>query len=70
MTMLGDVRRANEGPTRDLWPRLRERLAVDDRVDFRMPAVTWPVVVASAVAAGILIVTPEPARLLAAAGLI
>ena len=70
MTTLGDIRRMHEGPTRDLWPRLRERLAVDGRLELRMPPVTWPVVAAGALAAGILLVTPEPARLLAACGLV
>jgi hypothetical protein len=70
MSTLGEIRRTNEGPTRDLWPRVRERLTAEDRVRFRMPALTWPVVVASAIAAGMLIVTPEPARLLAACGLL
>jgi hypothetical protein len=70
MTTLGKIRRTDDRPAPDLWPRFRERLAAGDRVDLRMPPVTWPVVMAGAIAAGILIITPEPARLLAACGLL
>ena len=70
MTTLGTIRRTNAGSGPDLWPRFRERLAAGDRVDLRMPPVTWEVVMASAVAAGMLVVTPDPVRLLAACGLL
>jgi hypothetical protein len=70
MRQLREIRRAGSEPPSDLWPRFRERLAAGDRVELRMPAFTWGVAVAAAVAAGVLVLVPEPVRLLAAAGLL
>jgi hypothetical protein len=70
MSGLGEIRRASDDPARDLWPRFRERLAAEDRVELRMPAVTWGVIAAGAIAAGVLALVPEPARLLAISGLL
>ena len=70
MTALSTMRRTNEEPTHDLWPRFQARLADGDRVDLRMPAVTWPVVAMGAAAAVLFAVTPDPLRLLAVAGLL
>jgi hypothetical protein len=70
MSKLCEIRRAGGDPTRDLWPRLRQRLAAEDRVEVRMPAFTWGMVVAGAVAAALLLLVPEPLRLLAASGLL
>jgi hypothetical protein len=69
MSQLQEIRRAGSEPPSDLWPRFRERLAAD-RVELRMPAFTWGVAVAAAVGAGVLVLVPEPVRLLAAAGLL
>jgi hypothetical protein len=70
MNELGRMRRRSEGATRDLWPRFWERMAADDHVELRLPAVTWREIVAGATVVGILMVAPEPARLLTACGLL
>ncbi|MGH7894427.1 MAG: hypothetical protein ACREQL_07145 [Candidatus Binatia bacterium] len=70
MSALDMIRRASEDPTRDLWPQVRARLAADDRVEIRLPAVTWPAATAMAAMIAMLVVIPEPARFLAACGLL
>ena len=70
MSGLGELRRASGDPARDLWPRFRERLADGDRVELQIPDVTWGVMAAGIVVAGVLALVPEPARLLAASGLL
>jgi hypothetical protein len=70
MSALDMVRRASEVPTRDLWPRVRGRIAADDRVEIRLPAITWPAATAMAAVIGMLVVVPEPARFLAACGML
>ncbi len=71
MSVLDTIRRASDGPVRDLWPWLRERLEeADGRVEIRLPAITWQETTAMAAAAAMLIVVPEPARFLAACGLL
>jgi len=63
--------RAGAEPGADLWPRLRARMArADERVRLRLPPVTWPVAAAAAAAAAILMIVPEPARFLAACGVL
>ena len=50
----------------DLWPRLRARLLDrDDVVRLRVPPVGWQAVVALAAIAAIIMLAPEPDRLLA-----
>ena len=55
MRTLGLIRRASSGPPHDLWPRLRARLADDDVVALRFPALGWLEATAFAVAVGTLV---------------
>jgi hypothetical protein len=68
MNALDMIRRASEGPRPDLWPRVRTRLA--ERVEIRLPALTWPAATAMAAALAMLVLVPEPVRFLAACGLL
>ncbi|HXJ36149.1 MAG TPA: hypothetical protein VMS22_19120 [Candidatus Eisenbacteria bacterium] len=71
MSVRDTIRRASEGPARDLWPRLRARLdEADGRVEIRLPGITWVEMSAMAAAAAMLVFVPEPARFLAACGLL
>jgi hypothetical protein len=70
MRTLGLVQHAAGEPGRDLWPRLRERLADDDRVELRLPAFTWTVGLAVAAAAATVCAVPEPIRFLSAVGVL
>jgi hypothetical protein len=70
MSGLRDISRVNTDTGRDLWPRFRERLTAPERVMLEMPAVTWGIVAAGLVSAAVLALVPEPARLLAASGLL
>jgi hypothetical protein len=69
MRTLGLIRRATPSPPHDLWPRLRARLADDERIALRLPALGWREAAAVAVALGILVVVPDPLRFLAASGM-
>ena len=70
MRTLGLIRRATPGPSDDLWPRLRARLADDDVVALRFPALGWLEATALAVAVGTLVLVPDPVRFLSACGLL
>ena len=70
MSTLGKIRPTVDEPVRDLWPTLRARLATEDDLTLRIPPVTWPVIAAAATAVVVLVLSPEPVRLLAACGLI
>jgi hypothetical protein len=67
--MLGLIHRATPPPSHDLWPRLRGRLADDERIALRLPALGWREAAAVAVAFGILVVVPDPLRFLVASGI-
>jgi hypothetical protein len=69
MRTLGLIQRATSEPAHDLWPRLRARLADDDRVALHVPALGWREAAAAAVAIGILVAVPDPLRFLAASGI-
>ncbi len=69
MRTLGLIRHATP-PPRDLWPRLRARLAADERVRLRLPPLGWREAAALAVALAIVLVVPDPLRFLAASGLL
>jgi len=69
MRTLGLIDRATPAPSEDLWPRLRARIADDDRVALRVPALGWREATALAVALGILVVVPDPFRFLVASGI-
>lgn len=59
------VRRASGPPERDLWPRLRARLAVaEGRVALRVPTFGWPAAAATVILMLGALVAPEPTRLL------
>jgi hypothetical protein len=68
--MLGLIDLATPPPSHDLWPRLRVRLADDERVALRLPALGWREGAALAVALAILVVVPDPLRLLAVSGIL
>ena len=70
MRTLGLIRRATPAPSHDLWPRLRARLADDDVVAVRFPALGWLEATAFAVAVGTLVLVPDPVHFLAACGLL
>jgi hypothetical protein len=70
MRTLGLIRRATPGPSHDLWPGLRARLAADDVVVLRLPALGWVEATAIAVAVGTLALVPDPVRFLSACGLL
>jgi len=73
MRTLGIVRKAARSPRRELLPELRARVAqsrADDRVRLELPAFTWQWRIATAAAAGVPFVVPEPLRFLAASGLL
>jgi hypothetical protein len=63
------IRLATPEPANDLWPRLRARLADDDRVALRLPALGWREAAAFGVAAGIVLMVPDPLRFLVASGI-
>jgi len=67
---LGLIRRGTPGPSRDLWPGLRARLAAADVVVLRLPALGWLEATAIAVAVGTLALVPDPVRFLSACGLL
>jgi hypothetical protein len=69
MRTLGLIHRATNTPAHDLWPRLRARLADDDRVALRVPDLGWREAAALGVAVGILVVVPDPLRFLVASGI-
>jgi len=69
MRMLGLIRRATPPPSHDLWPRLRARLADDERIALRLPALGWREAAALAVAVGVLVIVPDPLRFLAVSGI-
>ena len=69
MRTLGLIHRATDAPAHDVWPRLRARLADDDRVALRVPALGWREAAALGVAVGILVVVPDPLRFLVASGI-
>jgi hypothetical protein len=67
------VRRAHDVPSRNLWPRLAARLreeAATELVRLHFPPVTWRVAAALVAAVVTLVVVPEPARFLAAFGML
>lgn len=69
MPMLRLIRAATP-PPRDLWPRLRARLAAEDeRITLEMPAFTWPWRLAAAATAATPFFVPQPVRFLTASGL-
>jgi hypothetical protein len=70
MRTLGLIRRGTPGPSRDLWPRLRARLADDDVVALRVPAIGWLEAAAIAVVVGTIALVPDPVRFLSACGLL
>ena len=70
MRTLGLIRHATLAPAHDLWPRLRARIADDDRVALRVPALGWRGAAALAVAFGILVAVPDPFHFLAASGIL
>lgn len=71
MRTLGLIRHASTTPSRDLWPRLRTRLAADDdRVALRLPAFGWREATALVLAVGILVVVPDPLLFLVTAGIL
>lgn len=56
-------------PPRDLWPRLRARLAAaDERVTLDLPAFDWRWRVAAAATAATPFLVPHPVRFLTATG--
>jgi anti-sigma-K factor RskA len=66
--VLAVVRRASEVEDRDLWPRLRARLAEREdaaRVDLRFPFPGWRAAAAVAAIVAATSLAPEPGRLLA-----
>jgi len=70
---IAGVTRLVERATRaggDLWPRLAARLARDDRVELRLPPVTWGAAAALAAVVGTLVLVPDRLRFLAACGLL
>jgi hypothetical protein len=69
MRTIGLIRHATPEPPHDLWPRMRARLADDDRVALRLPALGWREVAALGVAVGIVAVVPDPLRFLVASGI-
>ena len=70
MRTLGLIRSTPPAPPHDLWPRLRARLADDDRIALRLPAFGWREATALAVAVGILVVVPDPLGFLVASGIL
>ena len=70
MRTLGLIRRGTAGPSCDLWPRLRARLADDDVVALRVPAIGWLEVTAIAVVVGTIALVPDRVRFLSASGLL
>lgn len=70
MRTLGLIRRGTPGPSRDLWPRLCARLADDDVVALRVPAIGWLEATAIAVVVGTIALVPDPVRFLSASGLL
>jgi hypothetical protein len=70
MRTLGLIRRGTPGPSRDLWPRLRARMADDDVVALRVPAFGWLEATAIAVVVGMIALVPDPVRFLSACGLL
>ena len=70
MRTLGLIRSAAPATSHDLWPRLRARLADDDRVQLRLPALGWREATALAVAVAILVVVPDPLGFLVASGIL
>lgn len=70
MRTLGLIRRAIPPPGHDLLPRLRARLAHDDRVALRLPVIGWLEIAAVAVTLATLVVVPDPLRLLVAGGIL
>jgi len=69
MRTLGLIHRATPSPARDLWPRLHARIADDDSVALRVPALGWRETTALAVALGILAMVPDPVRFLVVTGI-
>jgi hypothetical protein len=69
MRTIGLIRHATSAPVHDLWPRLRARIADDDSVALRVPALGWREATALAVALGILVVVPDPVRFLVVTGI-
>jgi hypothetical protein len=73
MRTIGLIRAAARGHERDLLPRLRARLAdarSDERVRLELPAFSWPWRIATAAAAAVPFLVPEPVRFLVASGLL
>jgi len=71
MRTLGVIRATTPAPRRDLWPRLRARVAADEeRVSLDLPAFGWRWGAAVALATGVLALVPEPLRFLTSAGLL
>ena len=73
MRTIGLIRAATRGHERDLMPRLRARIAEsgsDERVRLELPEFSWPWRVATAAAASLPFLVPEPVRFLAASGLL
>lgn len=73
MRTIGLIRAAARPHEHDLLPRLRARMAVretKDRVRLELPAFSWPWRIATAAAAAVPFLVPEPVRFLAASGLL
>jgi hypothetical protein len=59
---------SRDGPSPDLWPRLRARIAESEtasNVHLRFPALGWRAAAAIATVAAVPLLAPEPGRFLA-----
>jgi hypothetical protein len=70
MRTLGLIRAAAPEPPSEVWPRLRARLADDERVRLQLPAIGWRDAMALTVTLGTLAVVPDPVHFLTVCGLL
>jgi hypothetical protein len=73
MRTIGLIRAATRPHEHDLLPRLRARIAAsgaDERVRLELPEFSWPWRLATAAAASVPFLVPEPVHFLVASGLL